>query len=88
MDVKDLRYFVAAYEAQSFSRATGALGTVPSNVSLRIRNLEERLAMTLFVRRHRSVIPTAKGETLYRHAKQVIEALDLAEQAFKPTRAA
>jgi DNA-binding transcriptional LysR family regulator len=88
MDVKDLRYFVAAYEARSFSGATEVLGTVQSNVSLRIRNLEEHFAVTLFERRHRSVVPTEKGETLYRYAKQVIEALDRTEQAFKPTQAA
>jgi len=88
MDVKDLRYFVAAYEAGSFSRATVALGTVQSNVSLRIRNLEQSLGVTLFERRHRSVTPTEHGETLYRHAIQVIETLDETRRAIKPVRVA
>ncbi|MFY9316408.1 MAG: LysR family transcriptional regulator [Burkholderiales bacterium] len=88
MDVKDLRFFVAAYEAKSFSGATTALGTVQSNVSLRIRNLEEFLDVPLFVRMHRNVVPTEHGETLYQHAKNVIATLDETERAVRPTRVA
>jgi DNA-binding transcriptional LysR family regulator len=88
MNVKDLRYFVAAYEAKSFSGATPALGTVQSNVSLRIRNLEVFLGVPLFVRLHRSVAPTTQGDLLYRHAKRVIATLDETERAIRPTRVA
>ncbi len=88
MDVKDLKYFVAAYEAKSFSRATIALDTVQSNVSLRIRNLEEFLGVTLFTRLHRSVLPTAQGEILYWYAKHVIDTLDETERALRPGRVA
>jgi DNA-binding transcriptional LysR family regulator len=88
MDVKDLKYFVAAYEAKSFSGATTTLGTVQSNVSLRIRNLEGFLGVALFVRLHRSVAPTTEGDLFYRHAKQVIATLDEATRAIRPTKAA
>jgi DNA-binding transcriptional LysR family regulator len=84
LDIKDLRYFTAVFEARSFSRAAEKLDTVQSNVSLRIRNLESRLAVTLFERRYRTVAPTQKGETLYGHAKQLIELLDRTEQSVKP----
>ncbi len=88
MDVKDLKYFVAAYEARSFSAATTALGTVQSNVSLRIRNLEGFLGVPLFVRMRRTVIPTSHGEVLYRHAKHVIATMDETERAVRPNRVA
>ena len=88
MDVKDLRYFVAAYEAKSFSGATATLGTVQSNVSLRIRNLEDFLGVPLFVRMRRNVVPTEQGEVLYRHAKNVIATMDETERAVRPTSAA
>lgn len=88
MDVKDLRYFIAVYESQSFSIATRFLGTVQSNVSLRIRNLERQLEGPLFERRYRLVAPTEKGEKLYSHARKVIAALELAEREVRPTRAA
>ena len=88
MDLRDLRYFIAVYEAAGFSRASRALGTVQSNVSARIRNLEDSLGVELFRRRHRHVAPTAKGETLYKHARKVIDAVSHAETAIrKPRRA-
>jgi LysR family nitrogen assimilation transcriptional regulator len=88
MDVKDLRYFVAVYEARSFSRATNELDTVQSNVSLRIRNLEDFLGGPLFERRYREVAPTERGDKLYTHAKSVIAALEATERAVRYWRAA
>jgi general secretion pathway protein G len=87
MDVKDLRYFVAVYEAEGFSRASRELGTVQSNVSARIRNLEGALGVPLFERRYRRVAPTAGADKLYRHAKKVISSLNEAERALKRARA-
>jgi len=87
MDVKDLRYFVAVYEARGFSRASEFLGTVQSNVSSRIRDLEDSLGVALFVRRYRGVIPTEKGEMLYNHAKVVIAAIDHTEREIRPSTA-
>lgn len=87
MDVKDLRYFVAVYEAEGFSRASRELGTVQSNVSARIRNLEGALGVPLFERRYRRVAPTAGADKLYRHAKKVINSLNEAERALKRARA-
>lgn len=88
MDIKDLRYFTAVFEARSFSRAAEKLDTVQSNVSLRIRNLESHLAVTLFERRYRTVAPTQTGEALYGHAKHLIELLDRTEKAVRPPEAA
>lgn len=77
MDVKDLRYFIAVYETRGFSRASEFLGTVQSNVSSRIRGLEDLLGAPLFERRYRRrVVPTERGVKLYGHAKLVIAALD------------
>src|SRR5688500_4041288 len=86
MDVKDLRYFIAVYEAEGFSRASRELGTVQSNVSARIRNLEGSLGLSLFERRYRRVAPTRDGDKLYRHAKKVIDSLNGAERAVRRTR--
>lgn len=88
MNVKDLRYFVAVYEAQSFSRATRTLDTVQSNVSLRIRNLEDFVGEPLFRRRSHGVTPTDRGEKLYRLAKHAIAVMEETERAIRPPRAA
>lgn len=76
MDVKDLRFFIAVYETKGFSQACAVLGTVQSNVSARIRNLERFIGEPLFERRYRSIIPTAKGEKLYEHAKSLVATLE------------
>lgn len=83
MDVKDLRYFVAAYEAKGFSNARPLLGTVPSNMSARVRKLERSLGVALFERRYRSLVPTEKGEALYGRAKGVIASLEATERAIR-----
>lgn len=50
MDVKDLKYAVASYEAGIFSGAAKVLGTVRLNASLRMRNLEDVLGVSPFER--------------------------------------
>lgn len=85
MDVKDLRYFIAVYEAKGFSRACGTLGTVQSNVSARIRSLEEFFGVALFERRHRTVVPTEHGERLYGHAKEVVATVEHSERVIRFT---
>jgi DNA-binding transcriptional LysR family regulator len=87
MDLKDLRYFVAAYEARGFSRASEQLGTVQSNVSTRILELERRLGVQLFERQWRKLVPTANGEKLYADAKRMVVAHGQTEQSWKPARA-
>ena len=84
MEIKDLRYFVAVYEEKGFSRAAGALGTVQSNVSMRIAALESSLGVTLFERRHRGIAPTAAGEMLYCQAKQLLAEVEKTERMVRP----
>src|SRR5258708_6637082 len=87
MDVEDLGFFIAVYESEGFSRASEKLGTVQSNVSARIRNLEGSLGIALFERRYRRVAPTARGDQLYRHARKVVSALEDAMRAVRKPRA-
>jgi DNA-binding transcriptional LysR family regulator len=88
MDFKDLRYFVAVYDAKGFSRAAESLDTVQSNVSARIRNLEEFLGVVLFERRYRAIVPTDKGRKLYAHAQHVLATLEFTERLMRPEKAA
>lgn len=88
MNIEDLRYFIAAYESGSFTGATRATGSVPSNVSWRIRNLEGSLGGKLFERRFRRLEPTAKGIRLYGHAKTVMAVIAEAEREVRLAREA
>src|SRR5262245_52758423 len=65
MDFKQLEYFKAVYEAQSFSKATEKLHVVQPALSMQIRRLEEELGVPLFERTPRGVLPTAFGKRLY-----------------------
>lgn len=88
MDIKGLNCFVSVYEAKSFARAAVLLHTTQSTVSARIRKLEEFFGEPLFHRMHRSILPTAKGEKLYLHAKAVLERADEAVKALANDEAA
>ena len=72
LNIRDLQCFVKVYELKSFSRAADALDTVQSQVSARVQRLEQSLETPLFVRLHRGVVPTAKGEVMFQYAQRVL----------------
>jgi DNA-binding transcriptional LysR family regulator len=86
-DLKDLRCFVAVYESHGFARAASELHTVQSAVSTRILRLEAVVGASLFLRMHRGIVPTAKGDLLYRHAKRVFAELEDLETSVKMRQA-
>ena len=81
--LRDLQCFVTAYELHSFSRAADVLDMVQSQVSARIRRLEEEINAPVFVRLHRGVLPTTRGDLLYEHAKRVLSEVAELETAVK-----
>jgi DNA-binding transcriptional LysR family regulator len=83
MDLKDLRFFVAVYEAKSFSGASKRLCTVQSNVSARILAFESALGVSLFERQWRRLVPTAQAEQLYIEAKDLIAAVERVARVFE-----
>lgn len=83
-DIKDLRCFVTVYDLRGFARAARALDTVQSNVSARILKLERLIGAPLFVRRHRSIAPTEKGDLLYLHAQRVLAEMGELESVVVP----
>jgi LysR family nitrogen assimilation transcriptional regulator len=87
LDLKDLRCFVAVYECGGFARAAAVMITAQSNVSARVLRLEQLIGAPLFERRHRSVLPTAKGELLYRHAKRIFLAIEELEASLDERQA-
>jgi len=62
IEVRHLRYAIAAAEAGSFRGAAVTLNVEQSSVSRRIRDLEDELGVTLFVRQHGGVCLTQAGE--------------------------
>jgi len=88
LHLRDLYCFTQVYEARSFSRAADSLDTVQSLVSTRIQRLEHFVGAPLFVRLHRGVASTDKGELLYQHAKRVLHDVAELESALRDSAAA
>lgn len=59
-----LQAFDVAFRAGSFKAAAQSLNLSPSAVSHRIRNLEQTLGVSLFVRTHRAIASTAEAKIL------------------------
>jgi len=81
MDAADLRVFEAVARLGSMNRAAQHLNTVQSNVTTRIRQLEDELGTQLFERHSRGVALTAAGKRLLPYAARVQTLLGEARRA-------
>jgi LysR family transcriptional regulator, cell division regulator len=77
----DLRFFEAVARLGVMTRAAEELHTVQSNVTARIRSLEQSLGVTLFDRRSVGVTLTDAGRRLLPYARRVSRLLDEATRA-------
>jgi DNA-binding transcriptional LysR family regulator len=68
-------------------RAAQALHRVPSNLTTRIKQLEERLGVALFARRGRGMVATAEGRLLFGYAERLLRLAHEAESALGAGRA-
>jgi DNA-binding transcriptional LysR family regulator len=84
MELRHLRYFVAAAEAENVSRAALSLHVSQPALSRQIRDLEDELGLPLFARTSKSVRLTEAGRTFLTHARAVLKH---AEEAVSIARA-
>lgn len=83
MDLQVLRFFVTVAQEGGFTAASERLHYAQSNLSTRIRQMEEELGETLFYRNKRGVTLTAKGELFYEYANHI---LNMSEEAMTAMR--
>ena len=76
VDLQTLRFFVASADAGSFSAAAENLHYAQSNLSNRIKQLEEELGEPLFYRHKRGVSLTAKGKVFYDYTLMILTLSD------------
>jgi DNA-binding transcriptional LysR family regulator len=76
MSLRALRGLVAIGRHGGFARAAEALGLTQAAISLRVKQLEEDLRVTLFDRSARSPQLTEAGLTVLRRAEAILALYD------------
>ena len=76
MDIRVLRNFIAAVEAESITGAAERLHLTQPTLSRQFQELEEELGHKLFVRSNKKLRLTAKGELFYDRARSIVELCD------------
>src|SRR5690349_8744304 len=83
MDLAALRIFMAVAEHGGVNKAAARLNRVPSNVTTRVKQLEESLGTKLFVRSNRRLALSQEGRVLLTYAERLIRLSSEAEMALK-----
>lgn len=83
MDTAALRLFRAVARAGSVGAAAEQVHSVPSNVSARVRKLEDELGAQLFLREPRGMRLTPAGGVLLDYAERILALTDAARDAVR-----
>ncbi|MFC4004138.1 LysR family transcriptional regulator [Prauserella oleivorans] len=76
ISITQLRYFIAAAERESMTRAAEDLFVAQSAISSAVTHLERELRTQLFIRRRaKGLILTSAGSKLLMHARRVLDSL-------------
>lgn len=83
MELTELRIFKAVAEQGGITRAAAALNRVQSNVTTRVKQLEERLGTRLFNRQGRRLVLSSEGKLLLDYADRLLRLSAEAQAALK-----
>jgi DNA-binding transcriptional LysR family regulator len=96
MDLRQIMYFMCAYEERSITKAARKMGLVQPALSIQIKRLEDEFGGALFVRQRGGIDPTAFGVSFYKlcepirasvaHAQQSMRDLQRPDHAFGAVR--
>lgn len=88
MELRQLRYFLAAASTQNFTRAAETVHVSQPSLSIQISALEEELGARLFDRLGRKVALTQAGELFREHTGRVLRELEQAVQVVQELQGA
>lgn len=84
MDISLLKIFLSVAEESSLTEASRKLNTVQSNISARLKLLEDELGQPLFLRSRNGMILTEMGERLRPMAAEIVQkASDIKSELLK-----
>jgi LysR family nitrogen assimilation transcriptional regulator len=81
MDLKQIKYFIAAAEQGSISGAAARVRIAQPAVGAQIARLEAELDVVLFVRHTRGISLTPSGKIFLKHAYEILEKVSSARSA-------
>jgi DNA-binding transcriptional LysR family regulator len=83
IDLESLEIFRTVVQEGGIIRAAGKLHRVQSNVTTRIKQLEERLGLPLFRRQGRGLVVSPEGELLLSYAQRMFRLAEEAESELR-----
>jgi len=83
MDLVELKIFKTVAEQGGITKAAAALHRVQSNVTTRVKQLEERLGTKLFHRQGRKLVLSSEGKVLLAYAERLLRLSSEAQAALK-----
>lgn len=86
MNLRQLRYFLAAAELGSFTAAARSLYIAQPSLSEQVRQLEAELGVELFARVGRGIALTAAGRAFRPEAERVLASVERARDAVRDVR--
>jgi DNA-binding transcriptional LysR family regulator len=86
VDLAVLDIFRAVAQEQSVTKAAQRLDRVQSNVTTRLKQLEDDLGVALFLREGKRMTLTAEGERFLVYAEQLLSLADEARQSLHPAQ--
>lgn len=87
MEIRVLRYFLAIAREGSITNAANVLHLTQPTLSRQIKELEEELGQTLFIRGSRNMVLTTEGMILRKRAEEIISMVDKTEAEFSSMEA-
>ncbi len=82
MTLQQLRYAVSVANNKSMNKAAAELFITQPSLSSTIRDLENELGITLFLRSNRGVVITPDGEEFLGYARQILDQYNLIENRY------
>ncbi|MEQ1134766.1 LysR family transcriptional regulator [Acinetobacter seifertii] len=84
MDITQLKMFQTVVECGTMAKASMQLHCVPSNITTRIKQLEEELGAPLFYREGKSLNLTPSGEIFLNYCHKILALCDEAKRSIHP----
>jgi DNA-binding transcriptional LysR family regulator len=84
MNIQHLKYAVEVAKTGSITQAAENLYMGQPNLSKAIKELESSLAITIFKRTGKGVVPTKKGQEFLGYARNILDQIEELESLYKP----